>query len=33
MAENNPLFRKAAMDKLSSPERLDVAMEVTSPNG
>lgn len=33
MAENNPLFRKAAMDKLSSPERLDVAMEVTSPKG
>lgn len=33
MAESNPLFRKAAMDKLSSPERLDVAMEVTSPRG
>lgn len=33
MAENNPLFRKAAMDKLSSPERLDVAMEITSPKG
>lgn len=33
MSENNPLFRKAAMDRLSSPERLDVAMEVTSPRG
>jgi HlyD family secretion protein len=29
----NPLFRKAALDKLSSPERLDVLMQVTSPNG
>jgi HlyD family secretion protein len=29
----NPLFRKAAIDKLSSPERLDVLMEVTSPAG
>ncbi len=29
----NPLFRKAAIDKLSSPERLDVLMEVTSPMG
>jgi len=29
----NPLFRKAAIDKLSSPERLDVLMQVTSPNG
>ena len=28
----NPLFRKAAIDKLSSPERLDVLMQVTSPN-
>jgi HlyD family secretion protein len=27
----NPLFRKAALDKLASPERLDVLMEVTSP--
>jgi HlyD family secretion protein len=29
----NPLFRKAAIDKLSSPERLDVLMQVTSPKG
>jgi HlyD family secretion protein len=29
----NPLFRKAALDKLSSPERLDVLMRVTSPMG
>ncbi len=27
------LFRKAALDKLASPERLDVTMEVTSPRG
>ncbi|MFN8058386.1 MAG: NHLP bacteriocin system secretion protein [Vicinamibacterales bacterium] len=33
MSENNPLFRKAALDKLSSPERLDVLMQVTSPQG
>jgi HlyD family secretion protein len=32
MAEN-PLFRKAALDKLASPERLDVLMQVTSPKG
>jgi HlyD family secretion protein len=30
---DNPLFRKAALDKLSSPERLDVLMRVTSPMG
>jgi HlyD family secretion protein len=30
---DNPLFRKAALDKLSSPERLDVLMQVTSPQG
>lgn len=30
---DNPLFRKAALDKLSSPERLDVLMQVTSPKG
>lgn len=30
---SNPLFRKAALDKLASPERLDVLMEVTSPRG
>src|SRR5262245_26108352 len=29
----NPLFRKAALDKLASPERLDVLMKVTSPMG
>ena len=29
----NPLFRKAALDKLASPERLDVLMQVTSPMG
>jgi HlyD family secretion protein len=33
MAENNPLFRKAALDKLASPERLDVLTQVTSPRG
>jgi HlyD family secretion protein len=27
------LFRKAALDKLASPERLDVTMAVTSPRG
>jgi len=27
------LFRKAALDQLASPERLDVAMAVTSPRG
>ena len=32
MAENS-LFRKAALDKLASPERLDVLMQVTSPKG
>jgi HlyD family secretion protein len=31
--EQNPLFRKAALDRLSSPERLDMLMQVTSPNG
>jgi HlyD family secretion protein len=30
---NNALFRKAALDKLASPERLDVLMAVTSPRG
>ena len=29
----NALFRKAALDKLASPERLDVLMQVTSPMG
>lgn len=32
MAENQ-LFRKAAIEKLASPERLDVLMQVTSPVG
>ncbi|REJ82031.1 MAG: NHLP bacteriocin system secretion protein [Acidobacteria bacterium] len=27
------LFRKAALDRLASPEQLDVAMQVTSPRG
>lgn len=31
--EQNALFRKAALDKLASPERLDVLMQVTSPKG
>jgi len=31
--EQNPLFRKAAIDRMSSPERLDVLMQVTSPKG
>jgi HlyD family secretion protein len=30
---DNQLFRKAAMEKLASPERLDVLMQVTSPVG
>jgi HlyD family secretion protein len=33
MTEPNALFRKAALDKLSSPERLDVLMTVTAPRG
>jgi HlyD family secretion protein len=33
MTDPNALFRKAALDKLSSPERLDVLMTVTSPRG
>lgn len=32
MADDS-LFRKAALDKLASPERLDVLMQVTSPKG
>ena len=32
MAENQ-LFRKSAIEKLASPERLDVLMQVTSPVG
>jgi HlyD family secretion protein len=31
--EQNKLFRKAALEKLASPERLDVLMQVTSPVG
>jgi HlyD family secretion protein len=31
--EQNALFRKNALDKLASPERLDVLMQVTSPRG
>ncbi len=31
--EQGGLFRKAAIDKLASPEQLDVAMQVTSPLG
>src|SRR5690606_25536704 len=30
---DNSLFRKSALDKLASPERLDVLMQVTSPQG
>jgi HlyD family secretion protein len=30
---DDQLFRKAALDKLASPERLDVLMQVTSPQG
>ena len=33
MAEENPLFRKAVLDKAASPERLDVLMQVTPPKG
>jgi HlyD family secretion protein len=32
MADDS-LFRKSALDKLASPERLDVLMQVTSPQG
>jgi HlyD family secretion protein len=33
MGETDGLFRKAALEKLSSPEQLDVMMQVTSPMG
>lgn len=33
MAGQEHMFRKAALDKLSSPERLDVMMQITSPAG
>jgi HlyD family secretion protein len=31
--QHTALYRKAALEKLSSPERLDVLMQVTSPRG
>ncbi len=31
MADDNPLFRKVALERLSNPEQLDQLMEVTSP--
>ena len=31
--DQKQLFRKAAIDKLASPEQLDVLMQVTSPKG
>ena len=33
MADENKLFRKAALEQLSSPEQLDALMQVTSPVG
>jgi len=33
MAMQQPMFRKAAMEKVSSPEQLDLLMQVTSPLG
>ena len=33
MAMGEGMFRKAALEKLSSPEQLDVMMQVTSPMG
>jgi HlyD family secretion protein len=33
MSEREGLFRKSALEKLSSPEQLDVTMQVTSPMG
>ena len=33
MGMSDGLFRKSALDKLSSPEQLDVMMQVTSPMG
>lgn len=33
MSEKNQLFRKASLDRLSSPEQLDGLMQVTSPKG
>ena len=31
--QSNPLFRPRALERLSSPERLDALMQVTSPKG
>lgn len=31
--QSNPMFRKRALEKLSSPEKLDALMQVTSPKG
>jgi HlyD family secretion protein len=33
MAEQSRLFRKVALDRLSSPEQLDTLMRITTPNG
>lgn len=33
MDEKRPLFRKAALEQLSSPEQLDQLMQVTNPTG
>jgi HlyD family secretion protein len=33
MADNNPIFRKVSLERLSSPEQLDMLMQVTSPKG
>ena len=33
MTEENKIFRKVALERLSSPEQLDQLMQVTSPKG
>lgn len=33
MADNNEIFRKVSLERLSSPEQLDLLMRVTSPKG
>ena len=33
MAENRQLFRKVALDRLSSPEQLDQILQITTPKG
>ena len=33
MADNNQIFRKVSLERLSSPEQLDTLMQVTSPKG